>query len=1353
MLRPAVRNVSAALLGLIVGAVLAFGGAAWRLSQGPIAVDALKPGIERWIATGMGGGRAHVGAANLVWFGKARSLGLQLADVSLVDARGRQVLQARQVDAGLALESLLRFEPALGHVAARRFFAAVSMSPQGRYGLGYDTAGAPGRGSDLWRLFDDMIGRPRQGRPLSFLREIDFADGVVDFRQVGGPVAWRGRVGTLQFSKADGRLNADIDVGVADAALKARGRADVGLKRAHVEASVANLDPAKVFPWSGPTEQLSMLDALVQGRGSLTWAADRGVRAADVHLTAGAGRMRVAGTAEPFYAGELLAAFDPSTARVQIQRASAAGGRGELNVTGQVWLTPESRQTGPARLEVALNAPHGRLALAAGAEPQSIDAFLARGRYIPQKSRIEIDGVRAVVAGAPFSVAGVLQRPNDLSSWGVDLEGRVDGEMAVSQVVAIWPDGFDQGSRNWVRDHVPSGRLGQVVLAIHTPPVAAGRSRPVSNQDLRMAFVFEDAQIVVDSDIPAIEHAHGTGLLQGDRFQIAMPSATMQDLGLSEGSFEIPHLTGPNRRIRIEARAGGDARELLGIVDRTTSGMATAHGFAPQRLSGQADVAFSIGRPFEIARAQDYDVGYAGVVRNATLTGAVLGLTLTSPEVSLQGGLDRVSAHGDVGLGPYRGPLQYLSSFPRGGAGRQQATLNGVVDASTLGLSGPSGSTMRFAAQFDGAGDAGHGVIRSKGFDGQAAWRLGQEGSFTLQGVTDTGALRAIGAPVGKGVPLRVPTRLTLTRSGTVWTGALDADAYSGTVTLASDVNRHLRYAADLTPTEAQKLGVTLPGGVGRSTPLAVDIAMNGDAGALAYTVGTWLGQVSWSKSLGARTQYHWRTTFSPADLHAMGLPASIEPRGPIAVGVTLSSAGEGWTGVAEAAGSSLKFTASPPIDGRRRLVLSGAVDGASLSSLGLGPSDMISGPSAVSASFDLGPDGVRAGHVDADLQRASVSAPFVVWNKPSGRAMQLSADFARHADGGIELTAIKGQGPGFGFAGSGLWRPKAGATLQVSAAKLEGAFDGSLDLAMDADGDHLTTRARFLDARRMLTQSRALGASASGAPGAAPVQPLHIDAQVAEVRLSDQGVIRNVRVTGEWGTGDHRRLEATISRDDGVALVSVRLSPDATGVVLQGQISDVGESAAALFGVQHLKGGRGTINGRLVDGGMDLHLDLTKVRVVQASVLARILTLGSLHATSDMLNGAGIEFTNVVAPVSLRGSKLTIGRARATGPAMGVTTSGVVDLDSRTIDLSGGIAPSYVLNSALGAVPLVGDLLVSHKGEGMFGLTYSARGAFASPRIKVNPFSLATPGILRRIFEGHSAAEKISQGEDVAGG
>ena len=63
-------------------------------------------------------------------------------------------------------------------------------------------------------------------------------------------------------------------------------------------------------------------------------------------------------------------------------------------------------------------------------------------------------------------------------------------------------------------------------------------------------------------------------------------------------------------------------------------------------------------------------------------------------------------------------------------------------------------------------------------------------------------------------------------------------------------------------------------------------------------------------------------------------------------------------------------------------------------------------------------------------------------------------------------------------------------------------------------------------------------------------------------------------------------------------------------------------------------------------------------------------------------------------------------------------------------------MVPAYGINSMLGAVPILGDLLASRKGEGVFGVTYSMKGPLADPGLMVNPLSVLTPGILRRIFE-----------------
>ena len=89
-------------------------------------------------------------------------------------------------------------------------------------------------------------------------------------------------------------------------------------------------------------------------------------------------------------------------------------------------------------------------------------------------------------------------------------------------------------------------------------------------------------------------------------------------------------------------------------------------------------------------------------------------------------------------------------------------------------------------------------------------------------------------------------------------------------------------------------------------------------------------------------------------------------------------------------------------------------------------------------------------------------------------------------------------------------------------------------------------------------------------------------------------------------------------------------------------------------------------------------------------------------------------------------------------GRAIGATADGYIDRPKDQVALKGSLVPAYGLNSVLGNIPLLGDVLVSKKGEGIFGVTYSATGNADQPKIDVNPLSVLTPGILRRIFEGH---------------
>jgi len=79
--------------------------------------------------------------------------------------------------------------------------------------------------------------------------------------------------------------------------------------------------------------------------------------------------------------------------------------------------------------------------------------------------------------------------------------------------------------------------------------------------------------------------------------------------------------------------------------------------------------------------------------------------------------------------------------------------------------------------------------------------------------------------------------------------------------------------------------------------------------------------------------------------------------------------------------------------------------------------------------------------------------------------------------------------------------------------------------------------------------------------------------------------------------------------------------------------------------------------------------------------------------------------------------------------------SSGSLDLKADTIDLNGTLAPAYTVNSLLGRIPLLGDMLVGGEGQGVFAANFRIKGATADPKVSVNPLGMVAPGFVRKLF------------------
>ena len=116
------------------------------------------------------------------------------------------------------------------------------------------------------------------------------------------------------------------------------------------------------------------------------------------------------------------------------------------------------------------------------------------------------------------------------------------------------------------------------------------------------------------------------------------------------------------------------------------------------------------------------------------------------------------------------------------------------------------------------------------------------------------------------------------------------------------------------------------------------------------------------------------------------------------------------------------------------------------------------------------------------------------------------------------------------------------------------------------------------------------------------------------------------------------------------------------------------------------------------------------------------------------MLSGEGIAFSHLDAPFEYKNKVLKVEEAKAFGNVLGITMNGSYNWNSEEIKGEGVIAPAYSINSFIGKIPLVGNLLAGKDGT-VFAANYSVSGTINNTDVSINPLSALSPGSLKDWF------------------
>ncbi|SEA45864.1 AsmA-like C-terminal region [Rubrimonas cliftonensis] len=419
-------------------------------------------------------------------------------------------------------------------------------------------------------------------------------------------------------------------------------------------------------------------------------------------------------------------------------------------------------------------------------------------------------------------------------------------------------------------------------------------------------------------------------------------------------------------------------------------------------------------------------------------------------------------------------------------------------------------------------------------------------------------------------------------------------------------------------------------------------------------------------------------------------------------------------------------------------LSLSGGLSSDQLARLGLDLAPYASGRARGSAKLERFAGGATDFDARLDLAGMAIDGAPLDWRKAEGEdaSLRLSGRIDGTAGGGaVALSAIALDTRDLSVRGRArLGGDGALRSLDLSRVRLDDRLDATLALTRAADGFRATVGGRLIDLAAL--GDAAAEGGGSGGPSGPPVT-----AELAVERLQITGPLALTDARG-----DYRRAggvaTASISGRVGAASVTAQSRQGPDGETVRLEADDAGEllRAAGLFGDG--VGGRLAADAR-VERGARLRLageaSIVGMAISDDPALEEMLARADLEAARR----GSLRFDLIRAPFVLEGDRVTLGETVAYGPDIGVTIKGAYDIGADDLDLDGVFSPAFALNGALSRVPLLGDLLTGGEGRGLIAFNFSLSGDAADPEISVNPLSVLTPGVLRRIFalEGEAPA------------
>lgn len=576
---------------LIAGGVVLMALLAWRLSEGPLRLEALQP----WLVTGLSQAaspyRVSVGSTALDWAGGRSAIGIKAEDVRLFSPEGTLVAALPAIEVGFSLPALLlgRVAPDLIRLTGPQLRALRTVDGAMQLSLAGTTAPttAPDTASidvlDNW--LDSIMRPPSSTSTLGALRRIEINAARVEVSDYQFGVRWQAPRADFLLARDRGGVRGSISLEMAAGEQNPRLSGDFLFDRTRADLRMSvkleDFNPAKLADWTPAFASLARINVPLSGTLSARWARPTGFSEVGFDLSAGAG-----------------------TLGAQVEH-----------------------------------------------EPLKLTYAQLVGKINRLQRSIEISELYADFNGILMSATATAGRTgNDVL---IDASAAIS-KMPAAELARYWLPGWAHNARDWVTGNIIAGTVPEARASVRLslPLDDPAAIRPVS---LSGHMDLEDLTVHYFRPLPPATAASGSADYDLNGFRVRVDKAMVENIPITGARVSLLGLMDETDRAEIEVAVEGPVIDQLKLIDHEPLRYARRLGIDANQVQGRAATRARFEFPlFHDLPIDDVAIAVASHMTNVKLPDVVSDQDLTNGQLdlALDGGGMKITGRGSIGLAP-----------------------------------------------------------------------------------------------------------------------------------------------------------------------------------------------------------------------------------------------------------------------------------------------------------------------------------------------------------------------------------------------------------------------------------------------------------------------------------------------------------------------------------------------------------------------------------------------------------------------------------------------------------------------------------------------------------------------------